>query len=80
MVKRCKSDLEKKLDQEANETIKKEVKVEMAKYGVGYREVAKRLTEMGRPISEGGLRNKISLGTHETRWYKDFLKAIRQKT
>lgn len=73
-----KSELEKDLDANASEEIKRHVKAEMATHGVKYKEVAARLTEMGRPISEQGLRNKVSNCTHQTTWYWDLMKAISQ--
>lgn len=76
--KQAKSELEKDLDNNAAEEIKRHVKAEMAAHGVKYKEVAARLTEMGRPISDQGLRNKISNCTHQTTWYWDLMKAIQQ--
>ena len=72
------TDREKQLNQTANAEIKKEIKSEMLKYDVTVREVADRLTQLGRPISEQGLRNAISNGTHNTTWYWDLMRVIRQ--
>jgi len=60
----------------ANEEIKEIISKQMADNNVGAKEVAQRMTDMGRPISEQGLRNAISCGTHKTTWYFDLLKAI----
>jgi len=75
--KQAKSELEKDLDTNAAEEIKRHVKASMAANGVKYKDVAARLTEMGRPISEQGLRNKVSNCTHQTTWYWDLMKAIK---
>lgn len=77
MAKQAKSDVEKQLDEQAAIEIKRQVKAEMALNGVSAKEVAERLTAMGRPITEQGLRNKISQCTHQTTWYWDLLKAIK---
>jgi hypothetical protein len=68
----------KQLNEQANEEIKRQVKSEMALNGVTINIVAERLTAMGRPISEQGLRNALSNGTHKTTWYWDLMKAIKQ--
>lgn len=76
--KQAKSSTEKALDEQAAEEIKRQIKSAMALAGVNYRTVAQRLTEMGRPISEQGLRNKVSNCTHQTTWYWDLMKAIKE--
>ncbi|BCL73964.1 hypothetical protein TUMSATVNIG1_59500 (plasmid) [Vibrio nigripulchritudo] len=76
--KQKKSEIEKELDKIANDEIAKHIRSEMALHGVTAPVVAKRLSKVGRPISAQGLRNKISKGTHQTMWYWDLMKAIRQ--
>lgn len=71
--------LEKQLDKAAATEIKRHIKAEMALAGMTYKELAKRMAEMGRPISEQSLRNKVSKGSHRTTWYWDLLKALRHK-
>ncbi|WP_369410383.1 DUF6471 domain-containing protein [Neiella litorisoli] len=56
--------------------MKRQIKAEMALAGLSYRDVAERLTKFGRPISEQGLRNKVSQCTHQTTWYWDLIKVI----
>ncbi len=68
---------EKQLDKAAAAEIKRYIKSEMALAGLNYKDLAVRLTEMGRPISEQSLRNKVSKGSHRTTWYWDLIKAIR---
>lgn len=77
--KQNKSKREIELDEIANEELKRHIKSEMKLHGVSAPVVAERLTDMGRPITAQGLRNKISKGTHQTMWYWDLLKAIRKK-
>ena len=72
-------DPEKLLDKNAATEIKRHIKAEMALAGITYKELATRMAEMGRPISEQSLRNKVSKGSHRTTWYWDLLKAIRSK-
>jgi hypothetical protein len=71
--------LEKQLDKAAATEIKRHIKAEMALAGMTYKELAKRMAEIGRPISEQSLRNKVSKGSHRTTWYWDLLKALRTK-
>lgn len=78
VIKQTKSDHEKALDGVASEEIKQHIKLKMKQCGVNAEIVAKQLTKMGRPITTQGLRNKISLGTHQTMWYWDLMKAIEQ--
>ncbi len=69
---------EKRLNELANREIKLAIKTEMDFHGITVKEVAARLTKLGRPVSEQGLRNAISKGTHKTTWYWDLMKVIRQ--
>lgn len=78
LSKQTKTEEEKALDKVAHGEIKEHIRAEMKLHGVNANVVAERLTEMGRPITGQGLRNKISIGTHQTMWYWDLLKAIRQ--
>lgn len=71
--------IEKQLDKAAATEIKRHIKAEMALSGITYKELAQRMADMGRPISEQSLRNKVSKGSHRTTWYWDLLKAIRVK-
>lgn len=72
-----KSKVEKQLDKEAALEIKRYIKAEMAMAGLTYKDLAKRMTKLGRPISEQSLRNKVSKGSHRTTWYWDLMKVIR---
>jgi len=71
-----KSISEKELDKKAAVEIKRFIKAEMALRGINYKKLAVLLTQNGRPITEQGLRNKVSKGSHRTTWYWDLLKAI----
>ena len=77
-ISRTKSDEEKALDAEASKGIKRHIKAEMLVHDVDVATVAARLTLMGRSITEQGLRNKISTSKHQTTWYWDLMKAIKQ--
>lgn len=68
---------EKLLDKAAAAEIKRFIKSEMALAGLTYKELAIKLTEAGRPISEQSLRNKVSKGSHRTTWYWDLVKQIK---
>ena len=70
--------LEKALDKAATVEIKRHIKAEMALQGISYKTLAKMLSNNGRPITEQGLRNKISKGSHRTTWYWDLMKTLRQ--
>lgn len=70
---------EKALDKAAAVEIKRHIKSQMALKGINYKNLAKLLTERGRPITEQSLRNKISKGSHRTTWYWDLIKAINSK-
>lgn len=71
-----KSDSEKALDKTAAQEIKRHIKAEMTIRGLSYKKLAKLLTESGRPITEQGLRNKVSKGSHRTTWYWHLMKTI----
>lgn len=70
---------EKVLDKTAAVEIKRHIKAEMALAGITYKELAQRMADLGRPISEQSLRNKVSKGSHRTTWYWDLMRAIRNK-
>jgi len=74
---RAKSSSEKELDAAAAKEIKRHIKAEMLTHNVDMRTVAEHLTEMGRVISEQGLKNKISNCKHQTTWYWDLMKVIK---
>ncbi|BDX07337.1 DUF6471 domain-containing protein [Planctobacterium marinum] len=74
-----KSKVEKELDKQAAIEIKRHIKAEMAMAGLTYKDLAKRMNKLGRPISEQSLRNKVSKGSHRTTWYWDLMKIIRSK-
>lgn len=71
-----KDDSEKELDNIAAVEIKRHIKAEMALRGLSYKTLAKLLSKNGRPITEQGLRNKVSKGSHRTTWYWDVMKTI----
>lgn len=77
-MKQPKTELEKQLDEKANQEIAEHIRSEMKRYGVKYPVVAERLTAMGRPINAQSVRTKVSRGTHQTSWYWDLMKAIKQ--
>ena len=70
---------EKALDKAAATEIKRHIKAEMALAGITYKDLTEIMNEMGRPISEQSLRNKVSKGSHRTTWYWDLMRAIRSK-
>jgi hypothetical protein len=74
---RAKSSTEKELDAEVAKEIKRYIKSEMLRHNVEMKTVAERLTKMGRTISEQGLKNKISNCKHQTTWYWDLMKVIK---
>lgn len=78
LSKQSKSDVEKQRDAIAHEEVARHIRAEMKLHGVSAVVVAERLTSMGRAITAQGLRNKISTGTHQTMWYWDLMKAIKQ--
>ena len=71
-----KSSSEKALDKVAAQEIKRHIKAEMALRGLSYKKLAKLLTDNGRPITEQGLRNKVSKGSHRTTWYWHLMKTM----
>jgi hypothetical protein len=71
-----KSEQEIELDKLASKRIKTQIKLAMLKNDLTYKQVAERLTEIGRPITEVGLKNKISRCTHQTVWYFDLIRVI----
>jgi hypothetical protein len=73
---RAKSETDKELDKAAAQEIKRYIKAEMLTHNIDMESVAKRLTDLGRPISEQGLKNKISGCKHQTTWYWDLMKVI----
>lgn len=73
-----KSKAEKALDKAAAMEIKRYIKSEMALAGLSYKDLADKLSESGRPISEQSLRNKVSKGSHRTTWYWDLMKVIKR--
>jgi len=77
---RAKSTTEKELDAAVANEIKDSIKIAMLENKVDMATVAERLTDMGRTITEQGLRNKISKSKHQTTWYFDLMKAIKQST
>ena len=70
---------EKALDKIAAVEIKRHIKAEMALRGLNYKALANLLSKNGRPITEQGLRNKVSKGSHRTTWYWDVMKTINSK-
>ncbi len=76
-ISRSKTEQEKELDKVAAKDIKRHIKAEMLSNDIDHETVAARLTEMGRPITAQGLKNKISNSTHQTTWYWDLMKAIK---
>ena len=75
-LKKKKSISEKELNKKAALEIKRFIKAEMALRGINYKTLAVLLTDNGRPITEQGLRNKVSKGSHRTTWYWDLLKTM----
>ena len=75
-AKKNKPDSEKELDKKAALEIKRHIKAEMALRGLNYKTLADLLTENGRPITEQGLRNKVSKSSHRTTWYWHLMKTI----
>ena len=63
--------------QEAWQThAKRHLKAELKRSGVGYTELAKRLTEMGLPESEGSVTVKINRGAFPAWFYFAAMKAV----
>ena len=56
------------------------LKAELKRKGIGYRELAERLTAAGSPITEQGLNNKISRGGFSAAFMLQVLDAIKVDT
>ena len=63
-------------DDEWAEKAKNLLKAELKRRGVGYRELAEKLTAMGTPESERNLANKISRGGFTAAFFLECLVAI----
>lgn len=63
-------------DDEWAEKAKNLLKAELKRKGVGYRELAEKLTEMGAPDSERNIANKISRGGFTAAFFLQCLAAI----
>ena len=74
---RAKTEAEKIRDKEIADEVKRHIKAEMLLNNIDNDRLAKRLTDMGYPITSGGLANKISQGKHATIWYWVLMKAIK---
>jgi len=55
---------------------KRHMKAELKRVGIGYAELAKRLTEMGLPESEGSVTVKINRGAFPAWFYFAAMKAV----
>jgi hypothetical protein len=64
------------LVQEYEERAKNLLKAELKRRGVGYRELAEKLTAMGAPETERNLANKISRGGFSGAFFLQCLEAI----
>lgn len=64
------------LTQEYEEKAKNLLKAELKRRGVGYRELAEKLTAMGLPETERNLANKISRGGFTAAFFLQCLSAI----
>ncbi len=78
-VKSPKTDTEKMLDKEYAKEAKKVLRVAMVKADVNYKQLAETLTTAGRPVSEQGLRNKVSGGTYSAAWFMHVLNLLDYK-
>ena len=78
-VSRSQSDIEKQRNAEVSKKIKRAIKIAMLENDIDMATVAERLTEMGREITEQGLKNKISKSLHQTTWYFDLMEAIKKE-
>lgn len=56
------------------------LKSELAKAGIGYEELIKRLAEIGVTESYKGIANKINRGTFSFSFFMQCMKALSQKT
>ena len=64
------------LTQEYEERAKNLLKGELKRRGLGYRELAEKLTVMGQPETERNLANKISRGGFTAAFFLECLSAI----
>jgi hypothetical protein len=58
------------------DTAKRNLKAELARADIGYRELAQRLTDMGLPETEGSVQVKINRGTFPAWFMLAVMKAI----
>ncbi len=65
---------------EWEQRVKGILKAELKRRGIGYRELAEKLTEMGVPETERNIANKISRGGFTAVFFVQCLKAIGAKT
>jgi hypothetical protein len=66
----------KPLTREYEEKAKNLLKAELRRRGIGYRELAEKLTAMGQPETERNLANKISRGGFTAAFMVQCLEAI----
>jgi hypothetical protein len=59
-----------------SERAKNLLKAELKRKGVGYRELAEKLTAMGSPESERNIANKVSRGSYTAAFFVQCLTAI----
>jgi hypothetical protein len=64
------------LTQEYEEKVKNLLKSELRRRGIGYRELAEKLTAMGIPETERNIANKISRGGFTAVFFVQCLEAI----
>lgn len=67
-------------DAEWTERVKGLLKAELKRRGVGYRDLAEKLTAMGIPETEANIKNKISRGGFTAAFFLQCLEAIGCKT
>jgi Domain of unknown function (DUF6471) len=65
---------------EWEQRVKGILKAELKRRGIGYRELAEKLTEMGIPESERNIANKVSRGGFTAVFFIQCLEAIGVKT
>lgn len=58
------------------ELAKRHVKAELKRHDVGYTELAKRLTDMGLPETEGSVTVKINRGAYPAWWLFAVMRAV----
>lgn len=56
------------------------LKAELARAGIGYEELIKRLSELGVKESYKGIANKINRGAYSFAFFMQCMKAVNQKT